>query len=284
MMVLGLLWPCCHDRRRTRWLNRATLRSANIVNRSDPRGENATADGTRLLVDACIPQIGLRSMVALGRTGGVRGARVGRAVSVGQFPLADRAGRVVGPRCRAASWARAWAPKRAKRAWTSCSRRPSTCTGRPYGGRHFEAFSEDPVLTGELASEYVRGIQSHGVGATVKHYVANESETDRFTVDVRVEERTLRELYLLAFEAPVVEARRVAGDECLQLDQRRHRDGERPAHDPAERRVGLRWCGRQRLDGRAFDRERPHAIRTSPCQGPQGAWGEALLRSVREGR
>ena len=76
----------------------------------------------------------------------------------------------------------------------------------PYGGRHFEAFSEDPILTAELASEYVRGIQSFGVGATVKHYVANDSETERFTVDVRVDERTLHELYLLAFEAPVREA------------------------------------------------------------------------------
>src|SRR3954452_3089435 len=70
----------------------------------------------------------------------------------------------------------------------------------PLGGRHFEAFSEDPLLTARLAAAYTRGLQDHGVGATLKHYVANDFETDRFTVDVQVDERTLRELYLAAFE------------------------------------------------------------------------------------
>ncbi len=70
----------------------------------------------------------------------------------------------------------------------------------PLGGRHFEAFSEDPVLTADIAAAYVHGVQDNGVGATLKHYVANDSETDRFAVDVRVSERALRELYLLAFE------------------------------------------------------------------------------------
>ncbi len=75
----------------------------------------------------------------------------------------------------------------------------------PYGGRHFEAFSEDPLLTANLATAYMAGVQAHGVGAALKHYVVNDSETDRFEVDVRVADRTLRELYLLAFEEPVVE-------------------------------------------------------------------------------
>ena len=56
----------------------------------------------------------------------------------------------------------------------------------PLGGRHFEAFSEDPLLTAELAAAYVRGVQGNGVGATPKHYIANDFETDRFTVDVHV--------------------------------------------------------------------------------------------------
>ncbi|MFT3888176.1 MAG: glycoside hydrolase family 3 C-terminal domain-containing protein [Arachnia sp.] len=73
----------------------------------------------------------------------------------------------------------------------------------PLGGRHFECFSEDPVLTGDLAFGYVRGLQDNGVAATPKHYVANDFETDRFTADVVVDERTLREVYLVPFERAV---------------------------------------------------------------------------------
>lgn len=73
----------------------------------------------------------------------------------------------------------------------------------PYGGRHFECFSEDPLLTARLGAAYVRGVQSGGVAACPKHFVANETETDRLTHDVRVDDRTLRELYLVPFEAAV---------------------------------------------------------------------------------
>ena len=73
----------------------------------------------------------------------------------------------------------------------------------PLGGRHFEAFSEDPLLSGELAAAYVRGLQDNGVAATPKHYVANDSETERFTVNVTLSPRALRELYLFPFELAV---------------------------------------------------------------------------------
>ncbi len=76
----------------------------------------------------------------------------------------------------------------------------------PYGGRHFECFSEDPLLTARIGVAYVRGLQGQGVGATVKHFVCNDSETERMSVDVRIDERTLRELYLAPFEAIVREA------------------------------------------------------------------------------
>jgi len=77
----------------------------------------------------------------------------------------------------------------------------------PRGGRHFEAYSEDPLLTGEIGAALVAGIQAGGVATTPKHWVANDSETDRYTVDVRADERTLRELYLAPFEAIVRKAR-----------------------------------------------------------------------------
>ncbi|GAB2534295.1 beta-glucosidase [Nocardia heshunensis] len=73
----------------------------------------------------------------------------------------------------------------------------------PLGGRHFECFSEDPLLTAEIAEAYVRSVQAHGVSACPKHYVANDSETERFTADVVADERTLRELYLYPFERSV---------------------------------------------------------------------------------
>lgn len=73
----------------------------------------------------------------------------------------------------------------------------------PLGGRHFECFSEDPLLTGRLAASYTAALQKFGIGACPKHFVANDSETDRFTVDVRVDKRVLRELYLLPFEQAI---------------------------------------------------------------------------------
>jgi len=76
----------------------------------------------------------------------------------------------------------------------------------PLGGRNFEYFSEDPHLAAQMGAGLVRGIQSTGVGATVKHYAANNQETDRMRVSAQVDERTLREIYLAAFEGVVRES------------------------------------------------------------------------------
>ncbi|MBT0670919.1 glycoside hydrolase family 3 protein [Novosphingobium profundi] len=70
----------------------------------------------------------------------------------------------------------------------------------PLAGRAFEYFSEDPVLTGVLAAEWTKGLQATGTASIPKHLVCNDSETDRDNVNVRVDERTLREVYLLPFE------------------------------------------------------------------------------------
>ena len=75
----------------------------------------------------------------------------------------------------------------------------------PVGGRTFEYFSEDPELTAALAVATVRGVQSQEVAVTVKHFVANDTEVDRMSVDVAVDERVLHELYLRPFEAAIVD-------------------------------------------------------------------------------
>lgn len=69
----------------------------------------------------------------------------------------------------------------------------------PFGGRNFENFGEDPFLTGVLASAYISGVQSEGVGACMKHFVANDQETRRFNMDETIDERTMREVYLKPF-------------------------------------------------------------------------------------
>ncbi|WP_151475643.1 beta-glucosidase family protein [Streptomyces albicerus] len=73
----------------------------------------------------------------------------------------------------------------------------------PYAGRNFETFSEDPLLSADLVAEEIKGIQSEGLIATVKHYAANNQEKDRDSIDVRVDERTLSEVELRAFESAV---------------------------------------------------------------------------------
>ncbi|MFJ9208579.1 glycoside hydrolase family 3 protein [Streptomyces sp. NPDC102264] len=152
-----------------------------------------------------LPEIGLASLVMSDGPIGVRGVR---------WTADDPSVALPSPTALAASWDPELA-RRAGRLLAQEARRkgvhvllaPTVNLHRsPLGGRHFEAYSEDPYLTGEIGTGYVRGVQDGGVGTTVKHFVANDAETDRFTVDNIVAPRPLRELYLAPFEAIVANA------------------------------------------------------------------------------
>ena len=77
----------------------------------------------------------------------------------------------------------------------------------PLGGRHFECYSEDPVLTSKIACSYVSGVQSEGVAACLKHFAGNDTEFERHLVSSNIDEKTLRELYLYPFEMGIKKAK-----------------------------------------------------------------------------
>lgn len=114
----------------------------------------------------------------------------------------------------ASSWNREMIARVAKAIGEECSSEhvdvllgPGVCMKRsPLCGRNFEYFSEDPFLAGELGVAFVRAVQGEGVAATMKHYCANNQEHMRMTVNEIIDERTLREIYLPAFEKVVKEA------------------------------------------------------------------------------
>ncbi|CAG8086692.1 unnamed protein product [Penicillium olsonii] len=81
---------------------------------------------------------------------------------------------------------------------------PTVCIPRtPLGGRNFEAYSEDPFLTGKLAAEFINSIQEAGIGACIKHFVANDQETRRFFIDEKIPDRALREIALQPFQIAI---------------------------------------------------------------------------------
>jgi beta-glucosidase len=151
------------------------------------------------------PSVGLRRLVVSDGPAGVRGER---------WDERDTSANVPSPTALAATWdvtrvegiGRLLAAE-ARRKGVDVLLAPTVNLHRtPYGGRHFECYSEDPLLTARIGCAYVSGLQGAGVSACVKHFVGNDSETERMTVDVRIAERPLRELYLAPFEAIVREA------------------------------------------------------------------------------
>ena len=154
----------------------------------------------------------------------------------------------------------------------------------PLGGRHFECYSEDPILTGEIASSYVTGVQSVGVSACLKHFIGNDTEYQRHFVSSNIDERTLRELYLLPFEMGVK-----AGSLSVMSAYNQLNNIFCSSHDEMLNKV-LKdewnfpgyvvsdWGAAQDTIGNAnggLDCEMP---------GPARSWGENLVKAVNDGK
>lgn len=157
----------------------------------------------------------------------------------------------------------------------------------PVGGRHFECYAEDPYLTAEIGTRVVRGLQDEGVAACVKHYVANDSETDRTSYVAHVDPRTLREVYLAPFEAAVR-----AGAWSVMAAYNQVDDGTETAPMTAHRHlvtdvlkselgfdgaVVSDWVATRTTAGSAnggLDLVMP---------GPGGPWEDRLVRAVEDG-
>jgi beta-glucosidase len=232
------------------------------------------------------PDAGLRRVVLSDGPAGVRGET---------WDERDTSANVPSPTALAASWdcERVEAIGRllaheARRKGVDVLLAPTVNLHRtPFGGRHFECFSEDPLLTARIGAAYVRGLQNSGVGATVKHFIGNDSETERMTVDVRIDERTLRELYLAPFEAIV----REAGAWSVMASYNGV-NGATMTESPLLRDILHDEWGYDGLvmsDWTAARSTEPaaRAALDLAMPGPAsrfGPWGDALVEAVRDGR
>jgi beta-glucosidase len=152
----------------------------------------------------------------------------------------------------------------------------------PLAGRHFEYLSEDPVLCGRIGAALVTGLRDGGAAATAKHYVANDSETERMTMDVRVGERTLREVYLAPFEAAV------RAGAWVVMSAYNGVNGATMSENPLLREpLKGEWgfTGLVVSDWGSVRSTVPsaRAAQDLAMPGPDGAWGEALLAAVAAG-
>ena len=229
-----------------------------------------------------IPEIGLRRLVTSDGPAGVRGETWDE-----RSPSAN----VPSPTALAASWDPVRVERMGRLLASEARRKgvdvllaPTVNLHRtPYGGRHFECFSEDPELTAVIGTAYVQGLQAEGVAATVKHYVANDSETDRFSVNALVDERVLRELYLTPFE------RIVAAGAWAVMAAYNKVNGTTMTENPLQRDVLKReWA----FDGVIMSDW--YATRTVAAAGedlldlampgPESPWTEGLLEAVQSGQ
>jgi beta-glucosidase len=228
------------------------------------------------------PAAGLRRLVVSDGPAGVRGER---------WDERDTSANVPSPTALAATWDERLVERvgallafEARRKGVDVLLAPTVNLHRtPFGGRHFECFSEDPLLTARIGVAFVRGVQDGGVGATVKHFVANDSETQRMTLDAHVGERALRELYLAPFEATVRE-----GGAWSVMAAYNAVNGAAMTESPLLRDVLLDEWGFDGVVMSDWFATRSTAASAGAAldlvmPGPDGPWGPALVAAVRAG-
>ena len=228
------------------------------------------------------PAAGLRRLVVSDGPAGVRGE---------QWDERSTSANVPSPTSLAATWDEALVEElgrllafESRRKGVDVLLAPTVNLHRtPYGGRHFECFSEDPLLTARIGVAYVLGLQRSGVAATVKHFVANDSETQRMTLDARVGERALRELYLAPFDAIVNE-----GGVWSIMAAYNGVNGQPMTENPLMRDIlhgEWGFDGVVMSDWFATRTTVPSAVAALDLvmPGPHGPWGDALVAAVRAG-
>lgn len=229
------------------------------------------------------PAAGLRALVLSDGPAGVRGER---------FDERDPSAVLPSPTAVAASWDPGLARRlggllaaEARRKGVDVVLGPTVNLHRsPYAGRNFECYSEDPLLSGAMGAATVAGLQAAGVAATVKHYVGNDFETDRYTVDVRIGGRALREVYGAPFEHIV----RAAAPWALMAAYNSVNGTtmtESPLLDEPLRGewgfdglVVSDWFAARSTEGAAL------GSLDLAMPGPHGPWGDALAAAVEAGR
>lgn len=256
------------------------------VERLDLETKVALLTGATVWLTRAVPEIGLRSMALSDGPAGVRGTRADDHLPSASFPS---------PTALAATWdvgaaaelGRAFAAEAHHQDVDVVLAPVVNLQRTPYGGRHFENYSEDPLLVGRIGAAMVRALQSHGIAATPKHFLGNETETERTSYVARIDERTLREVYLAPF-VDVVEAGAWMvmsayngvddGVEAAPMSEHRHLVVEVLKQE-------LGFDGVVVSDWMAARRTVPAATGglDLAMPGPYGPWGDALVEAVRGG-
>ena len=231
-----------------------------------------------------LPGIGLRGLRTSDGPAGVRGTNMDPADRSTSFPA---------PIALAATWDPALVDELAAQLGREARSKgidvllaPTVNLARtPFGGRGFECFGEDPLLAARIAAAYVRGVQSARVAVCVKHFVGNDSETDRWTADVQMDEATLREVYLAPFEACVTEGGALAVmagynsvDGISMTEHGRLLDEVLKQEWGFQGAVFSDWSAARSTEETAL------AGLDLVMPGPDGPWGAALVAAVEAGR